>query len=162
MAGLINPATARSRRNAAENLLEQLDEDESADLRKVDVDELCSRFVKLQGSTIRTEALQIYRDRLAAALDDYFRYLDNPQKFSAGGGEQRVLRKRSAGTHRSDEETALEQIKLGIPERPADILPVPIRDDRVVFIQNLPLDLTRSEAEKLSRVILALVEGDGK
>lgn len=160
MAGLINPATARSRRNAAENLLEKLHPEESDDLRKVDVDDLCSRFVKLQGSTIRTEALQIYRDRLAAALEDYFRYLDNPQTFSSGGGEQRALRKRSAGNQRSEEETALEQIKLGIPERPAEILPVPIRDDRVVFIQNLPLDLTHAEADRLSRVILALAEKD--
>ena len=64
MAGLIRPGTARSRKKAAEQLLVQLKSNERVDLRQLDIDELCTRFHKLQGSTIRPETLQIYNDRL--------------------------------------------------------------------------------------------------
>lgn len=157
MAGMLNPATARSRRNAAEQLLAQLTDEEAADLRKVDVDDLCSRFHKLQGTSIRPEALKIYRGRLRSALEDYFRYLDDPERFVAVGGENRQLRRRG-GASRSEEEQALEEIRLEVADRPSDILPIALREDLVVYIQNLPLDLTRQEARKISRVVQALAD----
>ena len=33
---------------------------------------------------------------------------------------------------------------------------VPLREDRTVYVQNLPLDLSLAEAKKISRVILAM------
>ena len=51
--GIINPATLRSRKLAAEKLLGELKSHERNDLRMVDVEELCSRIHKLQDSTIR-------------------------------------------------------------------------------------------------------------
>ena len=157
MAGLINPATARSRRNAAEQLLTQLTAPEAADLRNVDIDELCARFHKLQGSSIRPEAIGLYNQRLKAAFADYFRYLDDPDSFTSVGGDRRELRKRS-GSARSQEEQALEEIRLGVVGQSPDILPVPIRPDLVVYIQNLPLDLTAAEARRISRIVLALAD----
>ncbi len=59
--GLINPATLRSRKLAAEQLLVELKSHERNDLRLVDVEELCSRFHKLQDSTIRPESLDVLR-----------------------------------------------------------------------------------------------------
>ena len=64
MAGVIRPSTARARKVAAEQLLVQLKSHERLDLRQLDVDDLCTRFHKLQGSTIRPETLQIYNERL--------------------------------------------------------------------------------------------------
>jgi hypothetical protein len=158
MAGLINPATARSRRTAAEHLLTQLTEDEQSDLRNLDVDELCSRFHKLQGSTIRPESLRLYNSRLKAALADFIAWTDDPDGFVSVGAESRGLRKRSdtAGVKRSAEETALEEIKLGAPDIAADILPIPIRPDLVIYLQNIPLDLSPKEAGKISAVVQAL------
>lgn len=162
MAGFINPATARSRRTAAEELLTRLTDEESEDLRQVDVDELCSRFHKLQGSSIRPETLKLYNNRLKSALTDFFAWSEDPDNFVSVGGDSRSLRKRSdvERTRRSAEEKALEEIKLGAPETPAEILPVPIRPDLVVFIQNLPLDLTSAEAGKICRVVEALAQPD--
>lgn len=158
MAGKINPATARSRRTAAEQLLSQLSEQESADLRLVDVDRLCSRFHKLQGSSIRPETLKLYNARLKSSLTDYFAWLEDPEGFVSVGSEARNTRKRADANRnkKSVEEQALEEIRLGVPERPAEILPIPIRSNRVVFIQNLPLDLTADEARKIGRVVAAL------
>ena len=38
------------------------------------------------------------------------------------------------------------------------IFPVPLRDDVTVRIQGLPHDLTRQEAEKIARVLVALAK----
>ena len=35
---------------------------------------------------------------------------------------------------------------------------MPLREDRTVYVQNLPLDLTLREAKKISRVIQALAQ----
>lgn len=81
VAGIMKPATARSRKLAAEHLLEELRSHERLDLRLVDVDELCSRFHKLQGSTIRPENLQVYNARLSSGLTDFFSWVDDPTGF---------------------------------------------------------------------------------
>lgn len=164
MAGMINPATARSRRTAAEQLLTQLTSEEQEDLRIVDVDDLCSRFHKLQDSSIRPESLKLYNNRLKSALQDYFAWIDDPDGFVTVGAENRSLRKRQDADKqiRSAEAKALEEIKLGAPEKPGEILPVPIRPDLVVFVQNLPMDLTLPEARKISRVIEALAVVDAE
>ncbi|MDJ0653990.1 MAG: hypothetical protein QNJ40_07550 [Xanthomonadales bacterium] len=157
IAGALNPATARSRRNAAEQLLTQLTTEEASDLRQLDVDELCSRFHKLQDSSIRPETLKIYNSRLKSALQDYFAWLDNPDDFVSAGGETRPQPvKRAQAGRKSAEEKALEGIRLTATSMPADLLPIPLRPDRVVYIQNLPLDLTADEAEKIQRVVGAL------
>ena len=164
MAGRINPATARSRRTAAEQLLSQLSEEESNNLRLVDVDRLCTRFHKLQGSSIRPETLKLYNARLKSSLTDYFSWLEDPAGFVSIGNEARSTRKRTEASRgqQSMEDRALEEIRLGAPERPAEILPIPIRPDRVVFIQNLPLDLSPKEARKIGRVVAALAQEEAE
>ncbi len=81
VSGLINPSTSVSRKKAAEQLLTQLNTIEKQDLRQLDVDELCSRFHKLQGSTIREESLEIYKNRLKATLEDFIAWVDDPVGF---------------------------------------------------------------------------------
>jgi hypothetical protein len=157
MAGVIRPSTARSRRKAAEQLLVQLRSHERLDLRQLDVDDLCTRFHKLQGSTIRPETLQIYNERLKAGLRDFFRWTEDPNSFTSVEGEtpdvQLVAERDDPGQARAREELALNP-----PRSPHEIFPVPIRDDLVVYLQNVPLDLTLQEAERIARVVRALAE----
>ena len=47
-------------------------------------------------------------------------------------------------------------------ENPSNVVPVPIRDDHVVYLANLPLDLSEEEARKIARVIAAFAEDEGK
>jgi hypothetical protein len=157
LAGVIRPATARSRKLAAEQLLEQLKSNERLDLRQLDVDELCTRFHKLQGSTIRPETLQIYNERLKAGLRDFISWTDNPGDFVSIEGDhseaEQVAARDDAGRARAREELALNP-----PRSPHDIFPVPIREDLVVYIQNVPLDLTPREARKIAAVVQALAQ----
>ncbi len=153
--GLTSPATARSRKLAAENLLVQLKPHERADLRLLDVDELCSRFHKLQGSTIRPENIQLYNERLCGALKDFISWTSDPAGFQSIEGEkpEAVL---VAARDTPGQAQAREELALNPPRSPHDIFPIPIREDLVVYLQNVPLDLTRAEARKIAAVIQAL------
>ena len=156
--GLINPAVAKSRLSAVEQLFVELDERERADIRRIAVDRLCPRLHKLQDSSIRPEVVAVYNKRAQAALTDYFAWLDNPQGFSSIGGDGLRKEKRHAASDKelAREQKALEEITLAASELPTDLVAVPLREDRTVYVQNLPLDLSLAEAKKISRVILAM------
>jgi chromosome condensin MukBEF ATPase and DNA-binding subunit MukB len=161
VSGLINPSTSVSRKKAAEQLLTQLNTIERQDLRQLDVDELCSRFHKLQGSTIREESLEIYKNRLKAALEDFIAWVDNPIDFVPGHSNQpRAIQKNADRLPSTAAENAKEELALNLPDNPTGIFPIPIRQDRVVYLQNLPLDLSSKEAQKIVAVVQALVEPD--
>jgi hypothetical protein len=153
--GVIKPAEARSRKLAAEQLHVQLKANERMDLRQLDVDELCTRFHKLQGSTIRPETLQIHNQRLKAGLREFFRWVEDPAGFVSREGElpeaQIVAARDTPGQAR-----AREELILNPPRSPFDVLPIRLREELVVYVQNLPLDLSEQEAEKIGAVIRAL------
>lgn len=157
--GLIGPATARSRKLASEQLLIQLKPHERADLRQLDVNELCSRFHKLQGSTIRPENLQLYNDRLSSGLKDFICWTDDPVNFKSVEGEkpESVL---VAARDTPEQAQAREELVLNPPRSPHEIFPVPLREDLVVFLQNIPLDMTKAEARKIAAVVEALAVPD--
>jgi hypothetical protein len=160
MQGRINPAVAKSRQSAIEQLFVELDDRERADIRRIDVDRLCQRLHKLQDSSIRPEVVMVYNKRVQAALADYFAWLDNPQAFSSIGGDGFRKEKRHAASDKeiAREQKALEEITLSASEWPADLIAVPLREDRTVYVQNLPLDLTAREARKIARVIQAMAQ----
>ena len=153
--GLTKPATARSRKLATEQLLVQIKSHERLDLRLLDVNELCSRFHKLQGSTIRPETLQLYNERLTGALKDFISWTADPVSFVSIEGEKReaVL---VAARDTPEQARAREELALNPPRSPFDIFPVPLREDLVVYLQNIPLNLTQAEARKIASVVYAL------
>ena len=153
--GISKPATARSRKLAAEKLLDQLRSHERIDLRLLDVDELCSRFHKLEGSSVRPETLQIYNERLSSGLKDFISWTADPVKFESVEGEKQesviVAARDTPGQAEAREELALDP-----PRSPHDIFPVPLREDLIVYLQNVPLDMTQAEARKIAAVVQAL------
>lgn len=157
--GITSPATARSRKLAAENLLVQLNTQERHDLRLLDVDELCSRFHKLQGSTIRPESIEVYKERLCSALKDFIEWTQDPAGFQSVEGEkpEAVL---VASRDTPGQAQAREELALNPPRSPHDIFPIPIREDLVVYLQNVPLDMTQAEARKIAAVVQALALPD--
>lgn len=161
VSGLINPSTSVSRKKAAEQLLTQLNTIEKQDLRQLDVDELCSRFHKLQGSTIREESLEVYKTRLKATLADFIAWVDDPLGFTPGHTEQPgATQKHARKLPTTETERAREELTLNQPDNPTGIFPIPIRQDRVVYLQNVPLDLSRKESQKIVAVVQALVDTD--
>lgn len=157
VSGLLNPSMARARKLAAEQLLVELKSHERTDMRLVDVDELCLRFHKLQGSTIRPESLEVYRSRLRDSLADFIDWTAEPGSFVPRESEVKATRK-SLRKDTPGEAQAREQLALDPPRRPHDIFPVPLRENLVVYIQNVPLDMTPKEAEKIAAVVRALAD----
>ncbi len=155
--GLINPASARSRRNAVEQLSVELSDEERADVREISVDELALRFHKLEGSSIRPEALELYANRFRMGLTDFLRYAEGPQNFESVGVEKtRTFKRRKDGkSPLNREQRAAERIRLEALENPSQIVPVPLRERETAYVANLPLDLTMEEAEKIARVVRA-------
>ncbi|MDT8410372.1 MAG: hypothetical protein RQ741_12275 [Wenzhouxiangellaceae bacterium] len=157
MEGLINPAAARARRKAIEQLAGELTAKERADIRSIDVKSLTSRFHKLEGSSIRPETLEIYLQRFDNALQEYLSWLENPAGFIGARRERARAFMRDSNQHPANvaKREAAERIALEATENPGNIVPVPIRDDRVVYVANLPLDLTEVEASRIARVVRA-------
>lgn len=161
--GLLNPAVARSRASALEQLFTVLSREERDDIRRIDVDRLAGRLHKLQGSTIRPEVLELYRTRVQEALVDYLAWVANPKTFASISGYtlRRDIRGFSPAANNAEEARALEDIALATSERRKDFLSVPLREGVTVYITNLPLDLTAAEAERIARVVGALAVGEG-
>lgn len=162
--GVLNPAVARSRVNACDQLFTVLTDDERADIRRIDVDRLAGRLHKLEGSTVRTEVVELYRGRVHEALVDYLAWLANPRTFATISGH--ALRRDARAVVQegtSAEETrALEDIALATSNRRKDYLSIPLRDGVTVYVTSLPLDLDRGEAERIARVVRAMAEpGNG-
>jgi len=155
----INPATARSRKLAAEHLLGELKSHERNDMRTVDVEELCARIHKLQDSTIRPESLDVYKSRLSDALLDFIAWVDDPKGFVPRESEFRAMRE-SLKNEPEPIKKAREELALNPPRSPHEIFPVPIREELVVYLQNVPLDMTRKEADKICAVVRALAVAD--
>jgi hypothetical protein len=159
--GLHNPATLRSRKLAAEQLLTELKSHERNDLRLVDMEELCSRFHKLQDSTIRPESLDIYKSRLQDAITDFIAWTDDQESFAPRESQFKANREMFK-SESAEFQQAREELALNPPRSPLQIFPVPIRKDLVVYIQNVPLDMTPKEAEKIAAVVRALADPDSE
>jgi hypothetical protein len=160
MEGLINPAVARARRKAVERLVEEMTDAERADVRELDVEILASRFHKLEDSSIRSEALSLYAERVRMARTDFLAWAENPADFQSTGGERQKAIPRGGLT---PEREMAERITLESTENPANIVPIALRSDETVYLANLPLDLTPAEAEKIARVVRALAsDADGE
>jgi len=160
MEGLMNPAAARARTKAVEQLADELTAEERADVRKIDVDQLVKRFHKLEGSSIRPETLEIYAGRFSSGLESYLSWLSNPSAFITPRRER--ARASMRGDERqpalSPEQRAAERIALEATENPTNIVPVPLREDTVVYLANLPLNLSRAEAERVAGVVRAYAQ----
>lgn len=164
--GLMNKATARARKAAANTVLGILDEEEAGDVTNIDIDLLFARYANIAGSNYKPESLNVYKSRLRGALDDFRNYLDNPMTFRPS--VQNAARKPSEKARASERsnlasspgkggtDTATPQPVTVQPMASVSIVPIPIRADLVIQIQGLPFDLTIQEANKIANVIKAM------
>jgi hypothetical protein len=161
LAGRMAPAAAKSRRAAAETLFRKLTESEAEDLRSLDIDALKSRFLDARGDGLRSEIVELYAGRLREALDDYFRFVESPTDFSSVATRAQGARRRDELAPRTPEERALESVRLSAPRQRPDVIPVPLDQDRVVYLHGVPADLSPAEARKIARVVEALADESG-
>ncbi len=91
-------------------------------------------------------------------MEDYFAWLESPETFASSGSNSapaKQVQKRDLA-----EQRALESIALHHAGTQDDIIPIPLREDLIVYLQGLPLNLTTTEAQKIIKVVSAYVQAD--
>ena len=76
--GLLKKTTASARRDASKMILGILDDNEAADLSKVDLERLIQRHRNLVTGKIRPNTLAAYESRTRTAVSDFLQYVKNP------------------------------------------------------------------------------------
>lgn len=160
--GLMKGSTVSARKAAVSSMLAVLDSEELTDLREIDTDDLSSRFANLKGASFTPGSLNTYKSRFTAALSDFLEYKKNPLSFKPKVKVRRRLKKHTENIsaenqNSSGQESKPEQRKTSSSiDHSTLVFPIPIRPGIVIQIAGIPDDFSQSEAEKVSKVILAL------
>jgi len=162
--GLMNKSTIAARKASSKAILAVLDDEETADLRKIDVDDAVTRFVHMKGEQFDPKSLTVYKSRFSNALADFLAYRADPLGFRPKAPRTRLRKKApdQPKPHQSspNTDTTVEKTSsighgpVGLQE--TLVFPIPIRPDVTVQIAGIPSDLTSSEAKKITAVITAL------
>jgi hypothetical protein len=157
--GLMAKNTVAARKAAVGKVLSILSDDEAEDVTNLDLDEVMKRFNNLEGQKYTPGSLTTYLSRVKSALEDFESYLKNPLGFkpSVQGREKRKTdSKKESSTQTANKHEAGFGRKVVKEPLSSSILPIPIRQDLVVYVQGLPYDLTETEANKIANVIRAM------
>ncbi|UYN99111.1 MAG: hypothetical protein KIT02_14440 [Devosia sp.] len=159
--GLMNPTTARSRKAAASAVLGILSDEEAADLSSLNLDDVMHRFHNLNGTKFTPDSLATYKSRTKSAIDDFLRYKKNPLAFRVATPAGTRAARAKAANNVPDNKQVAAPLPAAIENRSSspvvdNILPIQIRADLAVYIQGLPFDLTKAEANKIAKVVMAM------
>jgi len=109
--GLVKKTTAAARKDASKTILKILDEDEAADLSKVDLEDVIQRHRNLATGRIMPQTLAAYESRTRTAVKDFLEYFNNPTVWKPS--TQR--RAKRAGGDRSTAKSSITK-DLGSPK----------------------------------------------
>lgn len=165
--GYMNRNTAQGRKAAANKVLTILDPTELMDLRTVDIDRTFDRFQNLQGLNYTPDSLQIYLSRAKSAVGEFISWVDNPSAYKMPKPQKAVTRAKNNSNNGNSDKTANKVAEnRQLPEtNPVQseqyqesrhiVVPIPLRENLIVKISNLPADLTPSEADRLAAIVKA-------
>lgn len=141
-ANFMKATTISARKAAVRKIFLHSTKEEFENVIEVDIEELSNRLTGVAASTRDT-----YESRVQSSIEEFKRYLASPEQYKPDV----LSRNRLAHGQILD-----SQQKLGSIE-------IPIRSNLTVSITGLPFDLSKSEAKKISGIILAMSptsEGD--
>ncbi len=161
--GLLSSSTASGRKAACLKVLSALDPDEKVDLRNIDREQTFQRFSNKFGKEFTPQSLVTYKSRLNAALNDFFKYQENPAGFKVGSGKKSSKETSSEGKSTPKRADIRRTNKTPPPPPPPPdgnqsgsyVLQIPISKDRLIEIRNMPMDLTAEDATKIAGIITA-------
>jgi hypothetical protein len=156
---LLNSSTASAKKAAVIKILSAIDDDEKQDLRILDRDLLFKRFTNKFSKDFTPESLVTYKSRFNSALTDFINYQENPAGFKVGKSKnpkENGAEKKNSGKKKSAQGvSASELLPPQTPEPKSYVLQIPISDNRLVEIRNLPMNLSPADAKKIAAVIIA-------
>lgn len=162
--GLMNSATAASLKSSCAKVIGVLDDWESTDVRKIDVEDLVLRFQNLHAREFTPSSLETYASRFRKAVQLFNEYVANPAGWRVSGRPKKARSKEDArknGTSNGSETPTPVVSAQTEDEKPAHTethlisYPFPLRRGLTVKL-SLPEDLTSIEAKRLSAFLMTL------
>lgn len=148
--GAVNPATARNIRNSSQRIMAFATDSEKDDVTKLDVDELVRRYQDSANPTPNKTTLSNYKSRTLSAIGRFKTHqLGQDITDSFSETTQEIKRTMNAKAKKPRGKQAVKVIE----EVKTFELPIPLRGDLIVTITNLPRDLTKEEARRISNII---------
>lgn len=156
--GLLNKATANAKRIAVERIFEVAEDSERGDVREVDLSSLMHRFMNLAGAGFKPDSLSTYQSRVRSGIDEFVAWKSNPMGFKPS--KRSAAGKSGRASSRVDVAPEAPKTSQSQPINHSAVqtnsLPIPIRSDLIVLIQGMPFDLTKAEANKIAKVVMAM------
>jgi hypothetical protein len=156
--GLVNQNTVAARKAAANKMLSVLDEAESADLRKINIDQVATQFFNLHGKDFTPDSMTTYKSRLKSGIEDFIKYTASPASFKPEGSRPRAQRKPDNEVKTQNGQNGAHHVTPPPPDlgfTDESVFPIPIRQGLVVKLIGLPPDLSKKEAQKIANVVMA-------
>lgn len=120
------------------------------DIRDINTDELIQAYVAENGD-VSDSSLRSYKSRIQQAISIYKDFLDKPKnqngEATLNSEPKKVVRRKPSA------------VKVESPK--TFELPIPLRGDLIVTITNLPRDLSREEARRISTIVESFAIPDG-
>jgi hypothetical protein len=115
--GLLKKSTAAARKDASRIVLKILDEDEAADLSRVDLENVIQRHRNLAGGKIMPRTLAAYESRTRTAVRDFLEYFENPSAWRPS--TQRRARRTGAAPFPTKSDKTRDSGRPGVIGNPA-------------------------------------------
>jgi hypothetical protein len=159
--GLMPAATARALAVACRNVFGILNSEEGADLRRVDLPNVIKRFTNKRAKEFNPSSLKEYARRAQRAVELFVKWRADPASFSVKTRTTRTPARKKERTESAEKLAPLEREHDGNAS-PALVgsfayqSSFPIRPGTVVTISNIPIDLSKVEADRLAAFIKML------
>ena len=152
--GLMPAATAQALAVASRNVFGVLDDKERAALPTDDLDGVIKRFTNKRAKEFNPTSLKEYGNRVKRAVEMHARWREDPANFSVKTRATKTTRKRERSVASTTAPT-VDHVDVDpiVPKSAATGYQsaFPIRPGHVVTIGNIPYDLSKAEADRLSQ-----------
>lgn len=155
--GLMPTATAQALAVASRNVFGVLDDKERAALPTDDLDGVIKRFTNKRAKEFNPTSLKEYGNRVKRAVEMHARWREDPANFSVKTRNTTSSRKRERSATPTTAATAATVENVDADAVGSTITATgyqsafPIRPGHVVTIGNIPYDLSKAEADRLSQ-----------
>ncbi|MEP7175802.1 MAG: hypothetical protein ABI860_04565 [Gemmatimonadales bacterium] len=168
---LVHPSTAQGWRVATANVLEDLPEESTADVRRIDVETTFRAFLHRYPGRLAPSSVGEYRRRVGRAIEEFVRWMDDPGAYAFRGvprpSRPDARRRRAAAEAGADGERGPPAHRVGgvvqragnaatHDEPGAEIaLAYPLRPDLLARVV-VPRNLTVEEARRMGAFLVTL------
>ncbi|EOE6859494.1 hypothetical protein ACKS2O_001937 [Cronobacter dublinensis] len=125
----------------------------TVDVRKLDAEEVLRKHISMIGSNVSDTSFNSYKSFFQQAVKLFTQYVDDDDEMKINNSYQAGRVK--ANPNEVIDNTATQTTTVSVFE-----LPIPLRKDLIVVLTDLPRDLSKEEARRISRIIESYAIGE--